>query len=128
MKVLIRVSSHPKLLEDTTLLDLLLATEGWQTLMTFTRESGANTCAFIAENGDPDCLSESTAPAKHTSSTPGGFEAIQDDMQDAFDQIAAQEAAHGSGTTSRGVKICPHCTFENDHGGSDCEVCGLPLN
>jgi nuclear protein localization family protein 4 len=57
-----------------------------------------------------------------------------------FDQIAAEEAAArgaSSGTSSGGepagpssrsrVRICPHCTFENDHGGSDCEVCGLPL-
>ncbi len=25
------------------------------------------------------------------------------------------------------VRMCPHCTYENFHGGSDCEVCGLPL-
>jgi nuclear protein localization family protein 4 len=48
--------------------------------------------------------------------------------QDVFDQIAAEEAARGggSGGSSR-VKVCPHCTFENDHGRSDCDVCGLPL-
>lgn len=26
------------------------------------------------------------------------------------------------------IHICPHCTYENTHGGSDCDVCGLPLN
>ncbi|KPV77506.1 uncharacterized protein RHOBADRAFT_31231 [Rhodotorula graminis WP1] len=27
-----------------------------------------------------------------------------------------------------GIKVCPHCTFENGPGaGQDCEVCGLPL-
>ena len=55
--------------------------------------------------------------------------------QEVLDQIAAEEASHGgvgrdssgsSGGTSSGIKVCPHCTFENDHGG-DCEVCGLPL-
>ena len=60
-----------------------------------------------------------------------------DDLpQDIRDQIAAMEAqdrlnsASGSGSStdvrSTG-RTCPHCTFENSHGGSDCEVCGLPL-
>ena len=39
MKILIRTLSSPTLLEDLTQLDAVLATEGWQTLMTFTRES-----------------------------------------------------------------------------------------
>jgi nuclear protein localization family protein 4 len=52
-----------------------------------------------------------------------------------FDQIAAEEAAGASaGGLGRnmdmdgpGIRICPHCTFENVHRGTDCEVCGLPL-
>lgn len=39
MKVLTKVASSPALLEDVSLLDPLMATEGWQTLMTFVRES-----------------------------------------------------------------------------------------
>lgn len=39
MKVLMRTVSSPTLLEDLSQLDAVLATEGWQTLMTFTRES-----------------------------------------------------------------------------------------
>jgi len=39
MKTLMRTLSSPTLLEDLTQLDAVLATEGWQTLMTFTRES-----------------------------------------------------------------------------------------
>lgn len=56
--------------------------------------------------------------------------------QEVLDRIAAEEASHGgvsrgssgggSGATS-GIRMCPHCTFENGHGGTDCEVCGLPL-
>jgi nuclear protein localization family protein 4 len=34
-------------------------------------------------------------------------------------------AAGGSG--GGGARVCPHCTLENYHGGSDCDVCGLPL-
>jgi nuclear protein localization protein 4 homolog len=51
--------------------------------------------------------------------------------QDILDQIAAADAAArgegGSSTPSGGIRICPHCTFENSHSGTDCEVCGLPL-
>ena len=38
MKVLMQTTSSPDLLEDVTLLDPLLATDGWETLMTFSRE------------------------------------------------------------------------------------------
>lgn len=36
-------------------------------------------------------------------------------------------AGSGAGGSGGGARVCPHCTFENSHGGSDCEVCGLPL-
>lgn len=57
---------------------------------------------------------------------------MDDDIPpEVFDQIAAESAAAGSNNggagSSSGIRICPHCTFENTHGGSDCEVCGLPL-
>ncbi|KAJ7139750.1 NPL4 family-domain-containing protein [Mycena epipterygia] len=107
VKLLMRIVSSPTLLEDLSQLDPLLATEGWNTLMTFTRESG------------------SAAP-------PASSSRDEDIPQEVFDQIAAEEAAaRGSGAggagSSAGIRICPHCTFENAHGGTDCEVCGLPL-
>lgn len=47
---------------------------------------------------------------------------MDEDISSEFlDQITAQDGGGG------GTKICPHCTFENTHGGNDCEVCGLPL-
>jgi nuclear protein localization family protein 4 len=45
----------------------------------------------------------------------------EDIPPEVFDQIAADNAASGN------IRICPHCTFENSGGGSDCDVCGLPL-
>ncbi|KAF9056688.1 NPL4 family-domain-containing protein [Panaeolus papilionaceus] len=95
--------SSPKLLEDPKNIDPVLKTDSWQTLMTFTRES---------------------APAGR----PSGV--VDDDIpQEVLDQIAAETAASGSnaGSGSGGIRICPHCTFENTHSRSDCEVCGLPL-
>jgi nuclear protein localization family protein 4 len=38
IKVFIQTASSPNLLEDVIRLDPLLATDGWQTLMTFARE------------------------------------------------------------------------------------------
>ncbi|KAF5374904.1 hypothetical protein D9758_000481 [Tetrapyrgos nigripes] len=99
MKVLIRTVSSPTLLEDSSQLDPLLATEGWQTLMTFTRESAPR-----------------SAPAQSNT--------MDDSIpQDILDQIAAEEAA-SQGTTPA-VKTCPHCTFENDASRSDCDKTGL---
>ncbi|KAI0079865.1 polyubiquitin-tagged protein recognition complex Npl4 component [Panus rudis PR-1116 ss-1] len=98
MKLLLRIASSPNL-DDRAVLDPLLRTDSWQTLMTFTRE---------------------VAPARPQSSHPTTDTRHSEDIPpEVFDQIAAGE--------DQG-KVCPHCTFVNSHGGSDCEVCGLPLN
>lgn len=34
----------------------------------------------------------------------------------------------GGGGGGGGAVACPHCTFENEPGVTDCDVCGLPLN
>ncbi|KAG2023596.1 NPL4 [Coprinopsis cinerea AmutBmut pab1-1] len=108
VKVMMKTITSPKLEEDPSALDPLLSTDGWQTLMTFTRES---------------------APARPISSAPAGSSSSAMDVDDippeVFDQIAADDAARTG--SAGGIKICPHCTFENTHSGSDCEVCGLPL-
>jgi len=104
MKVMIKAVTSPKLDEDPSVIDPLLSTDGWQTLMTFTRES---------------------APALPSSSAPGASSSamdVDDIPPEVFDQIAADNAVSGAN-----MRRCPHCTFENYHGGSDCEVCGLPL-
>ena len=50
-----------------------------------------------------------------------------------YEQIAREQAegaaaaGGGGGDTAPGIRICPHCTFENTHSGTDCEICGLPL-
>lgn len=109
MKVLVSTVTSPSLLEDPSALNALFKTESWQTLMTFTRES---------------------APSLPSTSGPGPSSShVDEDIpQDVFDQIAAEEARReGPGGVSSGIKICPHCTFENSEGGTDCEVCGLPL-
>ncbi|KAL4068263.1 NPL4 family-domain-containing protein [Scleroderma yunnanense] len=104
IRKLLQIVTSPTLTEDPKSLDGLIETEGWQTLMTFTRES---------------------APTRPSTSAPTSN--INHDIpQEIFDQIAAEESARGSQTAVR-TRTCPHCTFENDHSERDCEVCGLPL-
>ncbi|KAG6869146.1 hypothetical protein C0993_012245 [Termitomyces sp. T159_Od127] len=88
MKVLIQAVSRQDLLEEPSALDLLFATDGWQTLMTFTRES---------------------APARPPSSAPirSSSHMDEDIPQEVFDQIAAEEAAHGDAAGSS-LRVCPH--------------------
>ncbi|KAL0576570.1 nuclear protein localization protein 4 [Marasmius crinis-equi] len=104
--MLLKTVSSPTLLQDQSALDPVLATDGWQTLMTFAREHAPRP--------------KSSAPV---SSAMDADDAIP---QDVLDQIAAEEAAASGGATP-GLKTCPHCTFENDSSRSDCDVCGLPL-
>jgi nuclear protein localization protein 4 homolog len=70
------------------------------------------------------------APPRPSTSAPGISSGTMDEdiPSDLFHQIAAQQV-HGAngGPGSSGIMICPHCTFENTHSGTDCEVCGLPL-
>ncbi|KAG1801358.1 NPL4 family-domain-containing protein [Suillus plorans] len=110
MKVLVSTVTSPSLLGDPSVLNALFKTESWQTLMTFTRESAPS-------------LPSTPAPG------PSSSHIDEDIPQDVFDQIAAEEATRREGFSGvgSGVKICPHCTFENPEGETDCEVCGLPL-
>ncbi|KAJ7071479.1 NPL4 family-domain-containing protein [Mycena amicta] len=112
VKLMMRIVSSPTVLQDLSQLDPLLATDGWKNLMAFTRDSAATGAANSA--------------------------AMDEDIpQEVLDQIAAQEAADRAASGSGGgdggnsgsspIRICPHCTFENSHRGTDCEVCGLPL-
>ncbi|KIY51319.1 NPL4-domain-containing protein [Fistulina hepatica ATCC 64428] len=106
MKLMMRTLSAPDLLDNPASLDPILTSESWQTLMSFARET----------------------TVQRSSSAPfGGNSHVDDEVpQEVLDQIAAVEAASG-GASGTSVRVCPHCTFENSHGGSDCEVCGLPL-
>jgi nuclear protein localization protein 4 homolog len=111
--------------------------------MTFTRESGREfLCIYmwsmIQSNfhflSSIPLFSPDAGPTNSVSGVSGGM-MDSDIPQEVLDQIAAEEASHGgvsrdsggSSGVSSGIRVCPHCTFENDHGGTDCEVCGLPL-
>lgn len=50
VKLIMGTVSSPNLLEDARNIDRVLATDGWQTLMTFTRESGREFFLFSASD------------------------------------------------------------------------------
>lgn len=128
MKLLLQVASSPNL-EDSSVTDLLFATESWQTLMTFARELDSREfihrmCALQADQC-PVIAAQPSGPAP--TSQPG--HTMDEDIPPELYEQFAREAAGGSGggAAAGNIRICPHCTFENTHTGSDCEVCGLPL-
>ncbi|KAL5535116.1 NPL4 [Sanghuangporus sanghuang] len=109
MKLLVRAASSAGS-EDQQVFYELFRTSSWETLMTFARENAPSL---------PDASNQQTV--------------LDEDIRE---QIAAMEAQStgvetgmgvGGTSASASVRVCPHCTYENGHGGSDCEVCGLPL-
>lgn len=121
----VRVATAPNI-DDPAVLDQLLETESWQTLSTFARESARKSSLDIHPKHFVVVLTSvlSTAPQRPSHPAPDGPSAriVNDDIPpELFD-----EARRDGGTSTSG-RVCPHCTFENSHGGNDCEVCGLPL-
>lgn len=96
---------HP---EHKGALEELFRSGGWQTLLTIAESSGSamDTNDRFSQMGIASPQRSGTG-----ASTPatGGAGAA-----------AAAEAS--------GPKACPHCTFINEPGNTDCDVCGLPLN
>lgn len=72
-----------------------------------------------------------TRPSTSAPSYAGGGNPVDvDDIPpEIFDQGASGSRSAGRSMDMDGpaIRICPHCTFENVHRGTDCEVCGLPL-
>lgn len=59
-------------------------------------------------------------PADYQPMDADDFPDIPPDHDDPF-------ASGGGGGGGGGTTVCPHCTFENEHSGGDCDICGLPL-
>ncbi len=124
--MLIRTATAPNL-EDDKALDELIRTDGWQTLMTFARESARKSFSSVPVDGmRPTGFSAQRPPGGQFPATSGHQPMDTDDIPpEVFDQIARESGGAPSGASN--VRICPHCTFENTHSGTDCEICGLPL-
>ncbi|GAA6016093.1 hypothetical protein JCM10207_004441 [Rhodosporidiobolus poonsookiae] len=112
----------------------LFKSPGWQTFMVVAREQ-----APPVPNRDYPGADSSFSADQQQPQTIDGFE-IPPDIDIPPDTgfggpgagagAAGGDARAGDGGgdgAAGGVRICPHCTFENAHGGQDCEICGLPL-
>ncbi|EIW72439.1 hypothetical protein TREMEDRAFT_58601 [Tremella mesenterica DSM 1558] len=94
----------------------LLSTPGWQTLLTIVESSFTEA---------------STPPQSNTSSIPSAaFDRMGIDSPLPNNSTASTNGTGvgaGTGVGGGGEKICPHCTFVNEAGKTDCDICGLPL-
>jgi nuclear protein localization family protein 4 len=126
------VATAPNL-DDPTVLDSLLVTESWQTLMTFARESARTLLQLrslsVLTNFD---IYPIAAPQRPTQPAPDGpparfLDEDKDIPPELFDEIATPTRGGSDNGGTSGGRVCPHCTFENTHSGNDCDVCGLPL-
>lgn len=110
-------------LNEPSLLDPLIASDGWQTLLAIAEESGTFFCAKCSLRSQSYVC---TAPPSRPLNPPSSTAPIAEDgfeiPPDVYDE--AGDPGEGAG----GIVTCPHCTFENPRGRSDCEVCGLPLS
>ncbi|GAA5869997.1 hypothetical protein JCM8547_001437 [Rhodosporidiobolus lusitaniae] len=125
-----RFSKSPSVTAERELgkeLAKLFGSPGWQTWVAVAQEQAPSP----PTRDYPGASSSSQQPT----TTADGFEIPPDIDQppSAFaggdvDMGGSGGGGGGGGAGDGGVRICPHCTFENAHGGQDCEICGLPLS
>ncbi|OCF30407.1 hypothetical protein I316_07935 [Kwoniella heveanensis BCC8398] len=130
--------AHPK---DKNALEELFASGGWQTLLTIVESSSSSAppvqaappmSAFEHMGIDsPHGVSQSDFPslgAPVGGSNPAG---LTSGGGDGGAPSAGGSGGGGGGGGSGGAsgpRTCPHCTFVNEPGTSDCDICGLPLD
>ena len=102
-KLLCRIATAHTRPKETYNIDRLFASSGWQTLLTIAESSAAAESSRTGGNATPSAA----------------FDAMGIDSPGA--------GASGGGGDAGGPRTCPHCTFVNEAGGPDCEICGLPL-
>lgn len=110
-KLLCQVATAHRHPEQAPAREHLFGSGGWQTLLSLADASAAamsplasNAAAEFAGMGI-ESSSSSPAAAASGAATPGT----------------------GAPAAEAGPKACPHCTFINEPGATDCDVCGLPL-
>jgi hypothetical protein len=83
--------------------------------------------ARVATTHEPGALEALTSrPAWQTITAIAAAEGAADAEPAAADTAAATDQDASAPGADAGTQ-CPHCTFINPPGSTDCEVCGLPL-
>jgi len=113
---LTKIATCPDLEKDD-ILDLFLGSDGWKTLMTIVKESRPSRPSNPPPSGSvPNQIDDDDIPEEV-------LRAIEAEERGSGAGLGADPELAGGGD----VKQCPHCTFMNEAGASDCDVCGLPL-
>lgn len=144
MKELAKIATSPNL-DEVTLLDRILESDSWRTVMAVATES-ARAYSQISAYPNRNESSLASKPSNTGGSRPvdsEGFEEIPPELLEEMGMdidSGGDFGSHGGsrprsrldevggGAASGRKKVCPHCTFENDAGATDCDVCGLPLS
>jgi len=132
IKELARIATSPDL-EDPTLLDGLLEKDGWQTLMAVVGDSARK--YLRVHKNVANILPASKPSGSSRQMDNDGFEEIPPELLDEMMDVDSIEGGAsrprsrlgGDAPAGGGKKVCPHCTYENESGATDCDVCGLPL-
>ncbi|KAK4702731.1 nuclear protein localization protein 4, partial [Phenoliferia sp. Uapishka_3] len=122
VKLMARIGSS-KSLED---LAKLFQSPSWHTFLTIAEESAPAVPTRDYPGAAPDKFDDGfeippdvdVPPESYGANGGGGGDVHMDD---------AGGAAPPNGAATGGSVVCPHCTFENDAGKMDCDICGLPL-
>lgn len=108
---------------------------GWQTLLGIVqsaREGPPHLLPFSSssKSSDDRSLTHARYPPSDTAQAAEAVARAHDVQPmdaDGFPDIPPDHDDPFNGGGGGGVTVCPHCTFENDHAGGDCDICGLPL-
>ncbi|SCV70841.1 BQ2448_3603 [Microbotryum intermedium] len=129
--------------KDAATLRRLFATNSWQTFLTIAQEgpraNGNGSSSGNTLGGAPQTFDDGFEIPPDVDVPP---DAYHHDMQDVSMANAGggngggengggggggENGGGGGGGGTGGAKVCPHCTFENEAGSTDCDMCGLPL-
>lgn len=135
MKLMGQVASK----KDPAALSRLIESSSWKTFLAIAKESGSSPpspCHALTDrliSPAPTASANGQQPTKFDDGfeippdvdvpPPENFDRFDDDI----DMTGDNDGPPGGGGEGDGVVACPHCTFENEVGKVDCDVCGLPL-
>ncbi|WWC86305.1 nuclear protein localization protein 4 [Kwoniella dendrophila CBS 6074] len=120
-KILARAATmhaHPS---DKNALEELFASGGWQTLLTIV-ESSSSASAPPRSAPPSRAFGELGIDSPHTAGSATDLSSLGNPPE------STPSVPASGGASASTERACPHCTYVNEPGRSDCDVCGLPLD
>ncbi|WVN85392.1 nuclear protein localization protein 4 [Cryptococcus depauperatus CBS 7841] len=117
-RILCRVATAHTHTNDVNAVEELFASSGWQTLLTIIDSEATDN---IRSNPPPTSSFNNLG----IDSTP---EPLASGSSTAPSRLPSRPESTGAEESYVLERVCPHCTFVNENGGNDCEICGLPLD